>query len=238
MSSTLYIANKNYSSWSLRPWVLMKQLGIAFHEQVVPFGIGSNWQAFRAFSPTGKVPCLLTEAGIVWDSLGIAEYLAEEHPNVWPADSRARTWGRCASAEMHSGFTALRSQCPMNCSIEVLRHGTDAALQADLDRLQELWKEGLMRFGGPFLGGDSFTAVDAFFCPVAFRVQSYGLPLNEACQAYVHRLLHLPAMQEWKAQAVAELWVEPSHEEACLATGNIVKDLRVKAWAIGTPEGV
>lgn len=223
----LYIANKTYSSWSLRPWVLMQQLGISFTEKLVPFGEGSNWAAYRAFSPTGKVPCLLTEHGPVWDSLAIAEFLAEERPAVWPAHPVARAWARCASAEMHSGFSNLRQQCSMNCCIEVGLYGIDAALQADLDRLQELWHEGLTRFGGPFLAGDQFTAVDAFFCPVAFRVQTYGLPLAPDCHAYVQRLLHLPAMQAWREQALAEPWIEPGHEKDCLARGHLLKDHRV-----------
>lgn len=225
--NTLYIANKTYSSWSLRPWVLMTQLGIAFDEHVVPFGEGSNWQAYRAFSPTGKVPCLHTEVGPVWDSLAIAEHLAESHPAAWPQDVGARAWARCASAEMHSGFSSLRSQCPMNCAVEIRLHQINEALQADLTRVQELWREGLSRFGGPFLAGPAFTAVDAFFCPVAFRVQTYGLPLDEASQAYVRRLLALPAMQQWQAQALAEPWIEPGHERACLSGGTLVKDHRL-----------
>jgi glutathione S-transferase len=224
--SDLYIANKTYSSWSLRPWVLMTQLGIDFTEHVEPFGEGSNWESYRRFSPTGKVPCLVTRQGAVWDSLAIAEYLAERRPEVWPADPVARAWARSASAEMHSGFSNLRQQCPMNCGIEVELHDIDAALQADIARLQELWREGLKRFGGPFLAGAQFTAVDAFFCPVAFRVQTYGLKLDELCQAYVQRLLRLPAMQTWRDQALAEPWIEPGHEQACLAKGSLVKDLR------------
>lgn len=226
---TLHIANKTYSSWSLRPWVLMMQLGIEFEEVVTPFGEGSNWASFRQFSPTGKVPCLLTNEGAVWDSLGIAEYLAENHAGVWPQGAAARAWARCASAEMHSGFTALRSQCPMNCTIEVRLNEVNAALRADLDRLQELWHDGLSRFAGPFLTGDRFTAVDAFFCPVAFRVQTYDLPLDDACLAYVQRLLQLPAMQQWQAEALAEGWIEPGHERDCLAGGTLVKDHRQQA---------
>jgi glutathione S-transferase len=224
--SDLYIANKTYSSWSLRPWVLMTQLGIDFTEHVEPFGEGSNWESYRRFSPTGKVPCLVTGQGAVWDSLAIAEYLAEQRPEVWPLDAVARSWARSASAEMHSGFSNLRQQCPMNCCIEVALHDIDAALQADLARLQEMWREGLKRFGGPFLAGAQFTAVDAFFCPVAFRVQTYGLKLDEVCQAYVQRLLRLPAMQTWRDQALAEPWIESGHEQACLAKGTLVKNLR------------
>lgn len=222
----LHIANKVYSSWSLRPWVLMRTLGIPFEEQLTPFGTGSNWDAYRAFSPTGKVPCLHTDAGPVWESIAIAEYLAEHHPSVWPDSAPARTWARCASAEMHAGFSALRTQCAMNCAIRVRLHQIDTALQKDLDRLQELWTQGLQQFGGPYLAGPRFTAVDAFFCPVALRVQTYGLPLTSHCQAYADRLLALPAMQDWIRDALAETWIEPNHETACLQWGTLVSDLR------------
>ena len=159
----LYIANKNYSSWSLRPWILMQQLGIPFIEHLVPFQVGSNWDDFRRFSPTGKVPCLHTDVGTIWDSLAITEFLAEHHPSVWPHASAARVWARCASAEMHSGFAVLREQCSMNCAIEVRLHTISAALQKDIARVEELWCEGIEKFGGPFLAGRDFTAVDAFF---------------------------------------------------------------------------
>lgn len=223
---TLCIANKNYSSWSLRPWVLMKQLQIPFEERLHPFGEGSNWQAFRAFSPTGKVPCLIAGDTVVWDSLAIAEYLAELHPGVWPADARARAWARCASAEMHSGFAALREACSMNCGLRVRLHALSPALQADLSRIGELWQEGLARFGGPFLAGASFTAADAFFAPVAFRIQTCGLSLPAPAQAYAHSLLALPAMQQWYAQALQEPWREPGHEASLLQQGELLTDLR------------
>lgn len=223
----LYIANKVYSSWSLRPWVLMKQLLMKFDEVVSPFGEGSNWATFRQFSPSGKVPCLHTDQGVVWDSLGIAEYLAEKNHRVWPNDTMARAWARCAAAEMHSSFASLRSQCPMNCVIEVKLDQISSSLQSDLNRLQELWREGLSRFGGPFLAGAEFTAVDAFFCPVAFRVQTYGLPLDDTCHAYVQRLLGLPAMQLWREQALQETWREPAHEAACLSAGQLTRDHRI-----------
>lgn len=225
----LYIANKTYSSWSLRPWVLMTALGLPFEERLVPFGSGSNREAFRRFSPTGQVPCLVTGDGqTIWESLAIAEFLAERHPAaaVWPADAAARAWARCAAAEMHAGLQALRSQCPMTCALRVRLRGIDAALQRNLDRLDELWGEGLARFGGPFLAGDRFTAVDAFFCPVAIRVQAYGLPLSEPAAAYGQRLLALPAMSRWIAEALAEPWIEPGHEADCLRGGELLADLR------------
>lgn len=224
----LFIGNKNYSSWSLRPWVLMRELGIPFEERLVPFEV-SSWEAFRKFSPSGKVPCLHDGAATVWDSLGIAEYLAERHEGVWPSDPVARAWARCAAAEMHAGFAVLREKCPMNCGIRVRLGPMSDALRRDVDRVAELWTEGLSRFGGPFLAGDAFTAVDAFFAPVAFRVQSYDIPLPEAAASYAARLLDLPAMRDWVAAALAEPWREPAHEEEAKAAGTWLQDLRTSA---------
>jgi len=224
----LWIANKNYSSWSLRPWVLLRGLGIPFDEKLVPFvgGAGVNWDAFRVFSPTGKVPCLRDGDTVVWDSLAIAEYVAERHPGVWPADAQARAWARCAAAEMHSGFSALRNACTMNCGVRVRIDAPAEALRKDVARIDELWNEGLARFGGPFLAGKAFTAVDAFYAPVAFRIQSYGLQPGAAAMAYVQRLLDLPAMREWYAAALAEPWRDPEHEEEARRAGAVLQDLR------------
>lgn len=223
---TLYIGNKNYSSWSLRPWILLREIGVPFEERLVPFAAGSNWKTFRAFSPSGKVPCLVDGETAVWDSLAIAEYVAEQHPEAWPRDAVARAFARCAAAEMHSGFAALRTQCSMNCGIRVRLHGIDDALRRDLSRLDELWAEGLRRFGGPFLAGAAFTAADAFYAPVAFRIQSYGLPMQDDARAYADRLLALPATQEWYRAALAESWRDAAHEEEIAQWGDIVADLR------------
>jgi glutathione S-transferase len=225
---TLYIANKNYSSWSLRPWVLLRELGIPFEEELMPFapGTSSSWSAFRAFSPTGKVPCLRDGDTMVWDSLAIAEYLAERHPGVWPVAPVARAWARSAAAEMHSGFPALRSMCTMNCGIRVRIDAPDAALRKDIARVGELWNEGLACFGGPFLAGAAFGAVDAFYAPVAFRIQSYGLSLDAASMAYAQRLLELPAMHDWYAAALAETWRDPDHEDEARRSGVWLEDLR------------
>jgi glutathione S-transferase len=193
---TLYIANKNYSSWSLRPWVLMQVLGIPFEEEIVPLVEGSCWDEYRKFSPNGRVPCLHDDSLIVWESLAIVEYLAERHLGVWPKSSQARTWARSAAAEMHAGFSALRNECSMNCGVRVKMHSISTALQQDLDRLGELWADGLDRFGGPFLAGESFSAVDAFFAPVAFRIQTYRLPLSDPAAAYAGLLLGLDAMRD------------------------------------------
>lgn len=224
--TTLYIANKNYSSWSLRPWILMTQLGIPFDEQVCVFGEGSNWDAFWQFSPNGRVPCLHDGETVVWDSLAIMEYLAERHTGVWPAGHEARTWARCAAAEMHAGFGTLRNACGMSCGVRVQLHDVDAALKADITRINELWHEGLARFGGPFLAGDSFTAVDAFYAPVVFRIQSYGIPTEGAATAYVHRMLALPAMRQWYTAALAEPWRDHAHEAETRLYGDVVDDFR------------
>lgn len=224
----LYIANKNYSSWSLRPWVLLTQLGLPFKEHLQVFAAGPNWGAFRSFSPTGKVPCLHHAGEVVWDSLAITEYLAERHPGVWPERADARAWARCAAAEMHSGFGELREVCSMNCGLRVeLRDESLARIQSDLARLDELWRQGLTRFGGPYLAGAAFTAADAFYAPVAFRIQTFGLTLSPLAQAYVQRLLDLPAMRQWYEAGLAEPWREPAHDEASLMYGTLLADLRV-----------
>jgi glutathione S-transferase len=223
---TLYIGNKNYSSWSLRPWVLMRTLSIPFEETLVPFSPDSNWDNFRDFSDSGLVPCLHDGDTVVWDSLAIAEYLAEKHSGLWPADRSARAWARSVTAEMHSGFAALRGQCPMNCGLRVKLNSIGEALQRDLNRIDEIWTEGLVRHGGPFLAGPSFGAADAFYAPVAFRAQTYDLPLGPAACDYAARLLELPTMREWYQAALAEPWREQQHEDEVAATGRIIEDLR------------
>jgi glutathione S-transferase len=223
---TLYIANKLYSSWSLRPWVLMSEKSIPFTEQIVPLAEGSSWEKYRTFAPNGRVPCLHDDEIVVWDSLAIVEYLAERHPDIWPVDPIARAWARSAAAEMHSGFSSLRQQCSMHCGLLIQLPKISASLQQDLDRLDELWTEGLTKFGGPYLGGNIFTAVDAFFAPVAIRVQNYGLPLGSTATAYVQRLLALDAMKSWIAAALTEPWQETTHEQEVLASGTVLADYR------------
>ncbi len=224
----LFIGNRNYSSWSLRPWVLLRTLGIAFDEDMQIFAPVSNREAFRAFAPNGTVPCLHDGATVVWDSLAIIEYLAERHPGVWPADPAARAWARSAAAEMHGGFSTLRNQCGMNVGLRVRLHAISPALAQDIARIDELWCDGLHRFGGPFLAGPTFSAVDAFFAPVAFRVRGYSLALSPPAADYAARLLALPAMRDWETAALAETWREPGHEAEVLAAGKIISDLRAK----------
>jgi len=224
----LHIANKNYSSWSLRPWVLMRELKIAFREHLVPFGDESSWQSYRKISPTGKVPCLVDGDTVVWDSLAIAEYLAERHAVVWPVAAGARAWARSAAAEMHSGFGELRNRCSMSCGLRVRLREFPAALESDVARLGALWNDGLRRFGGPFLAGEAFTAVDAFFAPVAFRIQTYGLSLDPAAAAYAERLLGTRAMREWYAAALEETLRDPPHDEEISQAGQVLEDLRAQ----------
>ncbi|MGV1682147.1 glutathione S-transferase family protein [Sphingopyxis sp. NJF-3] len=221
----LITANRNYSSWSLRPWVLMKGLGIAFEDRIEPFAKPVNYEAFRGFSPTGQVPALLDGARTIYDSLGIALYLADRHDGVWPTDPDARAWAQCAACEMHSGFAALRNDCTMNVGVRVQPKPMSDALAANVARVRELFEEGLARFGGPWLAGDAFTAVDAFFAPVAFRIRTYGLDVG-AGQAWVNAMLAHPAMLEWERQALAESWREESHEAELAAAGVITADYR------------
>ena len=165
----LYIANKNYSSWSLRPWILMRELDIPFNEHLLPFGHALSWDAYRKISPNGKVPCLVDDGTTVWDSLAIVEYLAERHPGVWPADPAARAWARSAAAGgCTSGFSDLRNQCSMSCGVLVRLAHCSPGLVQDVARVSALWGDGLQRFGGPFLAGRAFTAVDALLCARRF----------------------------------------------------------------------
>ena len=223
---TLHIGNKNYSSWSLRPWALMTELAIPFEEVNHVFGEGFA-RSSAGKSPTNRVPVLHHEGRVVWDSLAIVEYLADRHGGVWPTDANARAWARSAAAEMHSGFQALRNTCGMNCGIRVKLAGVGEALAKDVARIGALWIDGLDRFGGPFLAGRDFGGVDAFFCPVAFRVQSYGLELPEPAAAYARRLLAAPSMKRWYEAALTEPWRDADHEVEIAQAGRIVQDLRI-----------
>ncbi len=211
---TLYIGNKNYSSWSMRPWVLMRQAGIPFTEVVARFDSFAPDSQFKAtlagVSPTGKVPALVDGDLVIWDTLAIAEYLAESHPEkqLWPQDKAARARARSVAAEMHSGFAALRGACPMN--IEAHLHDTGAllwrdrpAVRADVERLVAMWTELLQQFGGPMLFG-AFTIADAFYAPVCMRLHSYGIPVPSHIQAYVQRVRGLPGVKDWIDGALAE----------------------------------
>jgi glutathione S-transferase len=224
----LFIGNKNYSSWSLRPWVLMRTLGMPFSEHLLRFGDQEAWERHRQVVPSGMVPALIDGTNVVWDSLAIVEYLAERDSRVWPADPVARAWARSASAQMHSGFGELRSRCPMSCGLRIRLHELVPGLLRDLDVLSRLWTEGLERFGGPYLAGDAFTAVDAFFAPVAFRIQTYGLTPAASASGYAATLLRQDAMRAWYADAVAERFRDDAHERELPSIGTIQSDERAR----------
>jgi glutathione S-transferase len=210
----LYIGNKNYSSWSMRPWVLMKQAGIPFEEVKVRFDSFAAQSTFkqqlRGVSPTGKVPVLADGDLVVWDTLAIAEYLAERFrdKHLWPADTAARARARSVSAEMHSGFAALRGACPMNIEASLPQIGPLAmrdqpAVRADVERIFAMWTELLQHHGGPMLFG-AFSIADAFYAPVAMRFRTYGFELPAPVRGYIERLVALPGVQAWIADALAE----------------------------------
>ena len=210
----LYIGNKNYSSWSLRPWVLLKQAGIPFQEVLARFDSFDPESQFKAtlagISPTGKVPVLVDGDLTVWDTLAIAEYLAETYPDkqLWPQDKAARAHARCVVAEMHSGFTALRGACPMNIEANLDQQGAliwrdKPAVRADVQRLVDMWSGLLTQYRGPMLFG-AFTIADAFYAPVCMRLHSYGLPLPAHIADYVQRVRDLPGVKAWIDAALAE----------------------------------
>lgn len=225
MAYTLITANRNYSSWSLRPWVLMKALGIPFTDRLEPFTKPDNYDDFRQFSPTGQLPLLIDGARRIPDSLGITLYLAERHDGVWPADEEARIFAQGAVAEMHGGFGHLRNDCTMNVGVRVTPKPMSEGLRRNVERVREIFETGLYRFSGPWLAGAEFTATDAFFAPVAYRIRTYGLDVGKG-QAWVDHVLAHPAMLEWEAAALAEDWREVSHEEELATAGIITADFR------------
>ncbi|HVL34046.1 MAG TPA: glutathione S-transferase family protein [Burkholderiales bacterium] len=193
----LVIGNKNYSSWSLRPWVAMKTLGFAFDEKKLPLHGPGAKEAILQYSPAGKVPVLLDGPVTVWDSLAILEYLAERRPELWPAEAAQRARARSLAAEMHSGFPALREHMSMNVRKRYPGRGRTPATLAEIERIQAIWSAAQ----GPFLFG-AFTAADAMYAPVALRFRTYDVPVHN--QAYAEALLALPAMREWVAAAERE----------------------------------
>ncbi len=210
----LYIGNKNYSSWSMRPWVLMRQAGITFDEVMVRFDsfeADSDFKrALKDVNPVGKVPVLVDGDLAIWDTLAIAEYLAERFPDkaLWPTDPKARARARSVCAEMHAGFTALRNACPMNIEASLPDVGALAwrdkpAVRADVARLEAMWTALLNTHGGPMLFGD-FSIADAYFAPVCMRLRTYGLPVSSTVSAYVDRVVALPGVAAWISDALAE----------------------------------
>ncbi len=226
MDYTLITANRNYSSWSLRPWLLMRALDIPFTDRIEPFTQADNYQAFRSFSPTGQVPLLIDGGRNIWDSLGITLYLADRHAGIWPDDPDARAFAQAVVAEMHGGFGALRNERTMNVGVRVNARPASPALLRDTARIAEIFAEGLARFGGPWLAGAEFTAADAFYAPVAFRIRTYGIDVGASGANWVDHVLAHPAMQQWEAEALAESWRETAHEAELAETGSITADFR------------
>jgi glutathione S-transferase len=210
----LYIGNKNYSSWSMRPWVLLRQMGIDFEEVKVRFDSFAPGSGFRsamdAITPVGKVPVLVHNGLVIWDTLAIAEYLAEQFPDkqLWPPERTARARARSVCAEMHSGFTGLRSACPMNIDAKLPEVGALAlrdkpVVRADLQRIVSMWSGLLTEHGGPMLFG-AFSVADAYFAPVVMRLKTYALPVPADVATYMDRVCALPGVKAWIDGALAE----------------------------------
>jgi glutathione S-transferase len=211
---TLVIGNKNYSSWSMRPWVAMRAFGIPFSEVRVLLDQPDTASRIAAYSGAGRVPVLIAGELTIWDSLAICEYLAEQFPDrhLWPRDVAARAMARSVSAEMHSGFSGLRSAMSMNIRRHLPGRGRTPEAQGDIGRISEIWEECLSRFGHhQFLFGD-FSIADAFFAPVVMRFRSYGVSLAPALQAYCDRMLAHPAVARWVDEALAETETAGQHD--------------------------
>ena len=209
----LIIGNKNYSSWSLRAWLALRAVNQPFEEERVLLDRPDTREQILRFSPAGLVPCLIDDRLTVWDSLAIIEYLAEHFPQLWPSSPSDRAIARAISAEMHSGFPALRSQMPMNIRRSLPGRGRSPESEADIARVVQIWTDCRQRFGlgGPYLFG-SFTAADAMYAPVCFRFQTYGVEPQGQAGAYLAAMLAHPAMQEWQAAARAETEIVPLDE--------------------------
>ncbi|MBF9194610.1 glutathione S-transferase family protein [Microvirga terrestris] len=211
---TLVIANKCYSSWSLRPWLLMKQLGVAFDEISIPLDLPDTKEKVLKHSPAGKVPILIDGDVTVWESISIMEYIGEAYGvPVWPADRKARAMARSIAAEMHAGFLALRSACPMNLGKKYASRDRSQAVAQDVTRFSEIVREARQRFGagGTFLFG-AFSAADAMYAPLATRLDTYSITLDTTTRAYVDAILSLPTFQEWRSAALKEEWIVPADE--------------------------
>lgn len=202
----LYIGNKNYSSWSLRPWLLMKHFAIPFAEHMVSVAGRDYNPALKPIAGNARVPCLHDDGFQVWESIAIAEYLAEQHPAMWPADARARARARSIAAEMHAGFGQLRSAMPMNLKLKLKGRPASPDVQRDIDRVLEIWQEARTQFAegdGPYLFG-AFSAADAMFAPVVWRLHVYNVALPPVAAAYSEAMRQHPAMLEWYAAAIGE----------------------------------
>ncbi len=206
MSLDLYIGNKNYSSWSLRAWLLIRHLNLPFAEHMVSVAGRDYNPALRPIAGNAKVPCLHDNGFQIWESLAIAEYLAEQHPELWPADGKARARARSISAEMHAGFANLRKAMPMNLKFKLKGKPAEAAVQRDIDRIIEIWTEARTRFAtpdGPYLFG-AFSVADGMYAPIVWRFHIYNVALPPVAAAYRDAMLAHPAMREWHAAALLE----------------------------------
>jgi glutathione S-transferase len=211
---TLVIGNKNYSSWSLRPWLLMKHLGLEFREMLIPLSQPASRDELDKHSPSGRVPVLRQGELCVWDSLAICEYVCELTGRGWPKAPGARAVARSVSAEMHSGFVNLRSEWPMNARARHRRTPMTPGLKADIDRVEEIWTDCRSRFGksgGPWLFGE-YSAADAMYAPVVLRFNTYGAQLSETARWYMAAVIEDPALQEWVRGAKEEPWTVDSEE--------------------------
>jgi len=209
----LIIANRNYSSWSLRPWLVLKHFGIAFEEDLVMLD-GEGWQeVIRRKSPSGRVPVLIDGSAVIPETIAIIEYLNDKYPakGIWPSDRLKRAQARAVSAEMHAGFGALRNSAPMNLRGSHAGKVDPEPLTRELRRIEEIWGDLTSESGGPYLFG-KFTAADAMFAPVATRIRTYGLPVSDVAMEYVEAIYALPAFQEWLAEAVKEPWTVERNE--------------------------
>jgi glutathione S-transferase len=210
MSLILILGNKNYSSWSLRPWMVMKEFDISFEERVVPLHRDESKAVLFGNSPAGKAPSLLHDGFAVWDSLAIIEYLADSFPDraIWPKDPQARARARSLSCEMHSGFLSLRKDCPMNFRRVPKAIAPSDKLLSDVARIEQAWGDAraLYGTGGPFLFG-AFSAADAMFAPIVNRIEAYALPISPQTQAYMDAIASLPSWREWTVAAKSESWV-------------------------------
>ena len=211
----LVIANKRYSSWSLRPWLMMEQAGIPFEEKQIFLRKPDSAKKIKVFSESGRVPVLIEGDIAVWESLAIGEYLAESFPNknLWPKNKAARAAARAIASEMHAGFTALRTHCPMNCVKQKRGVKLNGEVLSDVARIQEIWRDARKKFGkeGAFLFGQ-FSIADAMYAPVVTRFQTYGIPVDMVSRSYMEAILSLPAMQEWIRAAKEEKEIIPDYE--------------------------
>lgn len=219
----LYIGNKNYSSWSLRPWLLMKHFGIPFAEHMVSVAGRDYNAALKPLAGNARVPCLHEDGFQVWESLAIAETLAERRPEMWPADARARARARSISSEMHAGFSQLRTAMPMNLKLKLRGKPATPEVQRDIDRIVEIWTEARTQFAsgdGPYLFGD-FSVADAMFAPVVWRLHVYNVPLPPLAAEYSAAMRAHPAMLEWYAAALEETEAHAHYDQLAEVYGGL-----------------